>query len=312
MVMPDDDVIDIGRGGVIDLDELESKQQAKLKSKSNVKTPDYFRKWETYDAEKAADEIDKQDSPQHNKVSRKKKQASEADNQSANPRAQSKAPEFNADQLKQVAQECGLNPDLLRICSQALCFTDQQVNGLSGQAYQRVQSLRFGPEFAKYRAAAEDKLGLDHMIKMAKQQSQQAAKAKEVQKQKERQKVNSRKNTKGKNKAKSAKGSTPQGTAPVARKPKKYVYADTSRTQSELAEAEAKAAHAKAPKVPDLSDAEAKLLAQAARLEVPADLLVACAHTLALSEEQVQSMDGEAKKKSKQCVRVCTFKRFAK
>merc|ERR1711865_1368538 len=66
----------------------------------------------------------------------------------------------NLDTLKRVAKDFQLNEGMLKIVAQAMCFTDKQVAGLPNEAHIKVQGIRTGAEFAKYRAAAME-LGLD-------------------------------------------------------------------------------------------------------------------------------------------------------
>jgi hypothetical protein len=303
--MKSPEVLEVGANGGFDFDEAEAAEAAAKKPAFNAAQDPRFRKWDKINYDEESDE----EEPEQTSSKRKPKPAARPQSKPAAASAAPSAATLDEGRIESVAKEMQLNKDMLRICAQAMCFSDKQVSGLPAQSHQRVQSIRNAPEYEKYRAAVE-KLGLGEIIA--------ARRTDDANSERVRQQARA-----SESKGASAKTvPTPAAVKPAAAKPAAAKPAAAKPAQAKPAAAKpvaakpaaakpaaAKPAAAKPtpaatkPTEPDsdasglsLEDHAAGILRKvAAEVGDDPEMVLACAQAMCLTEEQVESVPEEAK-----------------
>jgi hypothetical protein len=166
----EEEILEMGADGTFDFDakaakdeeEFNQAQQAKEQAKEQRTAgdlKDYFRSWEKFDVDEEEEKVETAPSTSTKKSTTKAPKAKQTNS----------APTDDEDRImldpikvKAVAEKMGIEggAEMLRVVTQALCFSDRQIAGLANEAHMKVRAIRNGPEFSKHRAAAA-MLGVD-------------------------------------------------------------------------------------------------------------------------------------------------------
>jgi len=164
----EEEILEMGSDGTFDFDAKKKKQaeeQARAKASGKDQRTagdlkDYFRSWEKFDVDEEEEKVETAPSTKSKKKARKV--ATPAPTPAPGVVDDGDKIMLDPTKVKAIAEKMGIEggAEMLRVVTQALCFSDRQLAGLANEAHMKVQAIRTGPEFAKHRAAAA-MLGVD-------------------------------------------------------------------------------------------------------------------------------------------------------